>query len=215
MPKHLIIAVDGPAASGKGTIAKRIAAHYRLAHLDTGLLYRAVGATVLSKGLDPSDEGAATAAVDEISPAGLEDPQLRTPEVGKAASQVAAIPAVREALLNYQRRFATHPPERSFGAVLDGRDIGTVVCPDAEVKFFIIASPETRAHRRYLELSAKGSDLTEAQVLADIRERDARDANRDTAPMTMAPGAYLLDTTNLSIEAAFAAVRAFIDGQLE
>lgn len=213
MPKTLIIAVDGPAASGKGTIAKRIAAAYDLAHLDTGLLYRAVGAGVLAAGDDPADEAAALAAVKRITPEALADPALRDPEIGKAASVVAAIAAVRAALLDYQRGFAHHPPGGKAGAVLDGRDIGTVVCPDADVKFYVDAAPETRARRRFLELKAGGSALSEAQVLADIKERDARDAGRETAPLTIAPGAYLLDTTDLSIEAAFAAVRAFIDGQ--
>ena len=210
----MIIAVDGPAASGKGTLARKIAAHYNLAHLDTGLLYRAVGAAVLRAGHDPADQQAALAAARALSAEGLDDPFLRTSEVGRAASIVAANADVRAALLDYQRAFATEPPEGKDGSVLDGRDIGSVVCPDADVKFFVTADPEVRAHRRFLELKAKDASMTEDRVLADIRERDARDAGRGAAPMVVAPGAYLLDTSDLSIEAAFAAARAFIDGHL-
>ena len=214
-PAAMIIAVDGPAASGKGTLARLLAASYGLAHLDTGLLYRAVGVGVLQAGGDPADETAALKAVSHLVEQDLDDPALRTSKAGGAASQVAAIPAVRTALLEYQRRFANSPPGDAAGAVLDGRDIGTVVCPNADIKFFIKASPEVRARRRYLELSSNGSVTTEGEVLADILERDARDANRDIAPMVRAPAAYLIDTSDLSIEAAFAAARAFIDGHLK
>ncbi|EEX08256.1 cytidylate kinase [Ruegeria lacuscaerulensis ITI-1157] len=185
------VAIDGPAAAGKGTISKAVAAHFGLAHLDTGLLYRAVGRRTLD-GTDPV-EAARSLTAEE-----LEQGDLRTAEIAQAASKVAVIPEVRAALIDFQRSFA----RRAGGAVLDGRDIGTVICPEAEVKLFVTASPEVRAERRYLELVAKGADVTRAQVLADVRERDARDAERSTAPMKPADDAVLLDTTDLSIEAA-------------
>ena len=185
------VAIDGPAAAGKGTISKAVAAHFGLAHLDTGLLYRAVGRRTLD-GTDPV-EAARSLTAEE-----LEQGDLRTAEIAQAASKVAVIPEVRAALVDFQRSFA----RRAGGAVLDGRDIGTVICPEAEVKLFVNASPEVRAERRYLELVGKGTDVTRAQVLADVRERDARDAERSTAPMKPADDAVLLDTTDLSIEAA-------------
>lgn len=185
------VAIDGPAAAGKGTISKAVAAHFGLAHLDTGLLYRAVGRRTLD-GTDPV-EAARSLTAEE-----LEQGDLRTAEIAQAASKVAVIPEVRAALVDFQRSFA----RRAGGAVLDGRDIGTVICPEAEVKLFVTASPEVRAERRYLELVGKGADVTRAQVLADVRERDARDAERSTAPMKPADDAVLLDTTDLSIEAA-------------
>jgi cytidylate kinase len=195
----MIIAIDGPAASGKGTLAKRIAAHFGLAHLDTGLLYRAVARDVRKLGGALDDAEGAAAAARWLDPATLDDPNLRGPGVGEAASVVARIPAVRAAVLEYQRDFARAPQ----GAVLDGRDIGTVVCPDAEVKIFVTATPEVRANRRYLEMLGRGEATTFEAVLADIRERDARDTAREASPMRPAPDAVLLDTTDLDIEAAF------------
>ncbi|MGB3314685.1 MAG: d(CMP) kinase [Albidovulum sp.] len=192
------VAIDGPAAAGKGTISKAVATHFGFAHLDTGLLYRATGRRVLA-GEEPVE------AAQELRPEDLDRDDLRTAEVAQAASRVAAVPEVRAALIAFQRAFA----RREGGAVLDGRDIGTVICPDAEVKLYVTASDEVRAARRYLELSAKGAATSPAEVLDDLRARDARDAGRDTAPMKPAPDALLLDTTNLSIEAAVEeAVRA-------
>jgi cytidylate kinase len=212
----LVIALDGPAASGKGTLARRIAEHYGLAHLDTGSLYRAVGWLVREAGSDPADVKAAVAAVARITPEVLAAPALRTAEAGRDASIVAALGPVRAALLDFQRDFASHPPGAKRGAVLDGRDIASVVCPDARVKIFVTASAEARAHRRYLELRIKGpKGLSEEAILADLKERDARDAARKDAPMVRADGAHLLDTTDLSIEAAFAAACAIIDDQLD
>ena len=204
----MIIAIDGPAASGKGTLSRRIARHYGFTHLDTGLLYRAVAARVLWDGGDPNDSRAALQAARRIDPALLDDPDLRSDEVGKAASIVAAMPEVRAALLDYQRSVAATPP----GAVLDGRDIGTVVCPDADVKFYVTADISVRAERRYLELAAKGDAADSSEVLEDLKVRDARDSGRADAPLSLAEDAHLLDTTNLDIEAAFTAAVAIIDG---
>jgi CMP/dCMP kinase len=203
----VIIAVDGPAASGKGTLARRLAQHYGLPHLDTGLLYRAVGLAVRRAGDDPADPAAAETAALALDLAGFEDAELRTAAAGELASIVAAIPAVRTALLDHQRAFAA----RTGGAVLDGRDIGTVVCPGATVKLFVTASPEERARRRHLELEAQGRALTFEDVLADIRRRDDRDATRPVAPMRPADGARLLDTTDLDIEAAFQAALDIVE----
>nr|WP_321251358.1 (d)CMP kinase [uncultured Ruegeria sp.] len=185
------VAIDGPAAAGKGTISKGVAEHFGFAHLDTGLLYRAVGRHTLV-GVDP------VAAALALTAEELAQGDLRTAEIAQAASKVAVIPEVRAALVDFQRTFA----RRAGGAVLDGRDIGTVICPAAEVKLFVTASAEVRAERRYLELSAKGAGVTRDQVLADVRERDARDAERSAAPMKPADDAVLLDTSDLSIEAA-------------
>ena len=195
----MIIAIDGPAASGKGTLAKRIAAHFGLHHLDTGLLYRAVARDVQRLGAALDDAERAAAAARALDPAGLDDPDLRKPGAGEAASIVARIPQVRAALLEFQRSFAQLSP----GAVLDGRDIGTAVCPDADVKIYVTATPEVRAERRFLEMQGRGEAATYEGVLADIRRRDQRDASRDTAPMRSADDAFLLDTSNLDIEAAF------------
>ena len=195
----MIVAIDGPAASGKGTLAKRIAAHFGLHHLDTGLLYRAVARDVQRLGAALDDAERAAAAARALDPAGLDDPDLRKPGAGEAASIVARIPQVRAALLEFQRSFARRPP----GAVLDGRDIGTAVCPDADVKIYVTATPEVRAERRYLEMQGRGEAATYEGVLADIRRRDQRDASRDTAPLRSADDAFLLDTSNLDIEAAF------------
>jgi cytidylate kinase len=195
----MIIAIDGPAASGKGTLARRIADRFGLDHLDTGLLYRAVARDVKRRGADPSDAQAAIDAARALDPATLDDPHLRDPGVGEAASVVARIRAVRAAILDYQRSFA----RRQGGAVLDGRDIGTVVCPDADVKIYVTASPEVRARRRLLEMEGRGEAAAYETVLAEIRDRDARDAAREVSPMRPADDAFLLDTSDLDIEAAF------------
>jgi cytidylate kinase len=196
-----VIAIDGPAASGKGTIARRVAAALGFAHLDTGTLYRVVGLTVLRRGGDPSNAGHAEAAVSSLDLSLIEDPALRAHDTAVAASKVAAVQAVRDALLSFQRNFAAHPPG-GRGAVLDGRDIGTVICPEATVKLFVTAAPQVRARRRFLELSSNGTLVSEAEVLADIQSRDARDSGRAIAPLRPAADAHLLDTTHLDIEAA-------------
>lgn len=203
----MIIALDGPAASGKGTLARKLAAHYGLRYLDTGSLYRAVAWSVLDKGQDPADEAAALHAAQNLDLSQIDDADLRTIDVGHAASIVAVMPEVRAAILSFQREFANHQP----GAVLDGRDIGTVVCPEADAKLFVTASIEARALRRYLELKASGSDVDEAHVLQTLSERDARDAAREIAPMIKAEDAHLLDTSNLDIESAFQAAVEHID----
>jgi CMP/dCMP kinase len=202
----LIIAIDGPAASGKGTLAKRIAAHFGLAWLDTGLLYRAVARDVLARGGNLDDVIAAEAAARAVVAETLADAGLRGPQAGEAASIVAKIPEVRVALLDYQRAFA----QQDGGAVLDGRDIGTVVCPDAHVKIFVTASDEARAHRRFLEHQARGESVTYDELLADIRRRDARDSGRAAAPMHAAADALHLDTTDLDAEQAFQAALQLI-----
>jgi CMP/dCMP kinase len=199
----MIIAIDGPAASGKGTLGKRLAAHYRLRHLDTGLIYRAVAKALLDGGYALDDRGQAVAAAQGLDPSRFDD-GLKAHAVGEAASRVSVIPEVREALLAFQREFGRVSP----GAVLDGRDIGTVIFPDAEVKIFVTATPEIRARRRSLELTAAGQRIDEAAVLADIRRRDERDTRRAAAPLKPAPDAHLLDTTHLDIDAAF---RAAVD----
>jgi cytidylate kinase len=206
----MIVAIDGPAASGKGTIGKRVAAHYGLAYLDTGTLYRAVARDTLASGGDPADAHAALKSAKALDPSTLGDASLRGLGLGEAASLVAKHGEVRKALLAYQRDFARAP----CGAVLDGRDIGTVICPDADVKLFVTATAEERARRRYLELKQAGVAMTEAEVLADIRRRDERDKNRAAAPLRKAPDAYLLDTTNLDIDAAFKAAIDLIDAAM-
>ena len=193
------VAIDGPAAAGKGTISKAVAAHFRFAHLDTGLLYRAVGAKTLD-GADPVE------AARNLDPVDLENARLRTPDVAQAASRVAVLPDVRAALTDFQRSFARRPG----GAVLDGRDIGTVICPEAEVKLFVTASAEVRARRRYDELLAKGHEVTLEAVLADVQSRDARDSDRATAPLIPADGAVVLDTSELSIYEAVATAIAAV-----
>jgi cytidylate kinase len=203
----MIIAIDGPAASGKGTLAKRLAQHYRLPHLDTGLLYRGVGRAVLDAGHDLADETAAREVASRLVVETLDEDRLRGPEMGEAASVVAAFPAVRALLLDVQRRFAAQPG----GAVLDGRDIGTVIAPGADAKIFVTASPEERARRRHLELNRRGEPVPYDEVLADIRRRDERDAGRGTAPLKAADDAALLDTTSLDIEAAFRAALALVE----
>ena len=205
----MIIAVDGPAASGKGTVARALARHFNLPHLDTGLLYRAVAYTVRRLELDPTREPDAIAACDfdELT---LADPALRDDEVGQLASVVSAHPLVRAALFQRQKRFANQPG----GAVLDGRDIGTVIAPDADAKLFVKATVAVRARRRHHELLARGQELTYDQVLSDIRARDARDSARSTAPLTQAADAASLDTSNLSIEAAVARAVALVEGRM-
>ncbi len=209
-----VIAVDGPSAAGKGTLARRLAADLGFAHLDTGALYRATALKVLRAGADPRDVAAAAAAARDITSADLADPALRDEAVGNAASEVAALPEVRAALLAFQRRFARHPPDGAPGAVLDGRDIGTVVCPDADAKLFVTASEAVRARRRYLELRADNPDISEDAVLADLRARDVRDASREAAPLRPAQDAHLLDTSNLDIDSAVRAAKALIVSDL-
>jgi cytidylate kinase len=202
----MIIAIDGPAASGKGTLAKLIAQHWGLPCLDTGLLYRAVARDVVSRGFKLGDAWAALAMARRLDPATLDDPRLRSPGAGEAASIVASMPHVRAALLAYQRAFAARPG----GAVLDGRDIGTVVCPQADAKVYVTARPEVRARRRYLERQGQPGAPSYEAVLADIERRDARDAGRESAPMRPAPDADLLETSDLDIEAAFEAAVGLI-----
>ncbi|MFG1227288.1 (d)CMP kinase [Xanthobacter wiegelii] len=204
----MIIAIDGPAASGKGTLARRLAAHYGLPHLDTGLLYRAVGARCLKEGR-LGDEGASVAAALSLDVSALDPDALRTAELGEAASVVAARPGVRAALLDLQRRFAA----QTGGAVLDGRDIGTVICPDAPAKLFVTARPEVRAERRFRELAGRGETIAYDAVLADILKRDERDSGRSSAPLLKADDAVLLDTSDLGIEAAFAAALAIVEAR--
>jgi cytidylate kinase len=199
----VIIAIDGPAASGKGTLGKHLAAHFGLRHLDTGLLYRAVAKALLDQGAPLTDRPRAIAAARALDPARFDEAALKSHTVGEAASIVSLIPEVRAALVDYQRAFATRPP----GAVLDGRDIGTVIAPDAEVKIFVTASAYERARRRARELTAQGIQADEAEILADIERRDERDRSRAVAPLAPAPDAHLLDTTHLDIDAA---VRAAI-----
>ncbi len=199
----MIIAIDGPAAAGKGTLARRLATELGFALLDTGALYRATGLAVLASGNDPEDAAAATAAAQSLNPATFGDPALRTDEVAQAASKVSAIPQVRQALLDFQRHFAHNPPEGKPGAILDGRDIGTVVCPDAAVKLFVTASVEVRAERRLKELQQRGVLSIYSRVLHDMQERDARDASRAVAPMTAAADAVVIDTSDMDADQVF------------
>jgi CMP/dCMP kinase len=200
----MIIAIDGPAASGKGTLAKKLAAHYRLRHLDTGLIYRAVAKALLDAGQSPSNQARAVAAAEALDPSRFDEAALKSQAVGDAASLVSAIPEVRGALVAFQRSFGRTPP----GAVIDGRDIGTVIFPDAAVKIFVTAAPQARAERRTAELRAAGAAVDAAAVLEDIRRRDERDTSRAASPLKAAPDAHLLDTTHLDIDAAF---RAAVD----
>ncbi|MBS0224497.1 MAG: (d)CMP kinase [Proteobacteria bacterium] len=201
MTERLVIAIDGPSASGKGTLAKRLAAHFGLPHLDTGLLYRAVGWISARTGRSPVEVARCLTASD------LSNPELRGDEAGQAGSRVAAIPEVRTNLLNLQREFSS----QAIGAVLDGRDIGTVICPDAPVKLFVTASIESRAERRFQELHGRGVDTIKPRVLAEMAERDRRDSERAAAPLKAAPDAWLLDTSDMDADAAFAAALAFIE----
>jgi cytidylate kinase len=198
----MIIAIDGPAAAGKGTLARRLADELDLAYLDSGTLYRATGWAVLEGGGDPADPDTAVAAAEALDTATIDNPALRTDRVADAASKVAAIPGVRAALLDFQRRFAAAPPDGAAGAVLDGRDIGTVVCPDADIKFFVTASVEERARRRVKELLERGEDAIYGAVLQEMQERDARDRDREVAPLKPAEDAIVIDTTDLDADAA-------------
>ncbi len=203
----MIIAIDGPAASGKGTLGKRLAQHYGFRHLDTGVIYRAVAKTLLDQGFELTDEARAVAAAMALDPTKFSDPTLKSQRIGDAASVVSAIPTVREALVSFQRQFAAEPP----GTVLDGRDIGTVICPHAEVKIFVVADPQVRARRRTLEALGRGEAADEALVLADIIRRDERDRNRAAAPLKAAAGAHILDNSNLDVEGSVAAAIAIVE----
>ncbi|HYJ83346.1 MAG TPA: (d)CMP kinase [Allosphingosinicella sp.] len=205
----MIVAVDGPAASGKGTIAKAIARHYRLPHMDTGLLYRAVALNLLRFGGDPDSEFAAARACD-FSQTDFADPELKSEAAGGIASRISAYPLVRSALAERQRDFAAQPG----GAVLDGRDIGTIIAPGADAKLFVTASPEVRARRRFEELTRMGLAVHEADVLLDIRARDERDSNRAAAPLIMADDAVLLDTSAMGVDEAIAAAVAAVDRKI-
>ncbi len=205
------VAIDGPAAAGKGTISKAVARHFGFAHLDTGLLYRAVGVITLDRGRGVIDPIVAEEMAKRLKEEHLARDDLRSPRVARAASKVAVIPGVRAALLNFQKTFA----KREGGAVLDGRDIGTVICPDADAKLFVTATDEVRAKRRFDELTAKGTETTPEAVLHDLQTRDARDAGRDDAPMMQADDAVLLDTTKLDIDAAVAEAVALIQNRLD
>jgi cytidylate kinase len=203
----MIIAIDGPAASGKGTLGRRLARHYGFRHLDTGLIYRAVAKMLLDRDFELTDEAQAVAAAMALDPEIFGDLALKSQRIGDAASVVSAIPRVREALVNFQRQFAAAPP----GAVLDGRDIGTVICPNADVKIFVVADPQVRAHRRALEAAARGEAADEALILADIIKRDDRDRNRAAAPLKAAADAHVLDNSNLDVEGSVAAAVAIVE----
>ena len=209
-PRAFVIAVDGPAASGKGTLARRLAGHLGYAYLDTGLIYRAVGLALIRQNLAKAELGAALDAASNLSPQDLDDPELRDDKAAGMASQVAALPEVRKALIDYQREFSRKPPGQAKGVVLDGRDIGTVICPDADAKIFVDASVETSANRRVKELRERGVAAIYARVLQDMKERDTRDRSRSVAPMVPAEDAHSLDTTNLDADGAFHAALGFI-----
>ena len=209
----MIIAIDGPGAAGKGTVARRLAQHFGYAYLDTGLLYRAVAKRVLDAGNDPADAARAAETARALAPMHLEDSQLRREEVARAAAIVAQHPDVRAALLAFQRRFAAAPPGGAPGAVIDGRDIGTVVCPDAPAKLFVTAGVDERARRRTLELQGRGEEAIYSRVLEELAARDRRDSERAIAPLAAAKDAHVLDTTELDADAAFAAAKAFVLGR--
>ena len=198
-----VIALDGPAASGKGTLARRLARHFGYAHLDTGLIYRAVGMKLARAGEDPSDVARATVVSQGLVAADLDTPDLRGDEAADAASKVAVIPGVRAALLAFQQNFAAHPPGGAAGAVLDGRDIGTVVCPGAQAKLYVTASAEIRAGRRLKELRERGQEAIYGRVLQDMKERDARDSDRGVAPLVPADDAIIIDTGPLDADQVF------------
>ncbi|HJQ59730.1 MAG TPA: (d)CMP kinase [Vineibacter sp.] len=211
--RPLVITVDGPSAAGKGTLARRLAAHYGLAHLDTGSLYRAVGRRVLRQGRDPADATYAAEVARDLQPVDLEDSELRSEAASQAASVVAAIAAVRTNLLDWQRQFAARPPGGRPGAVLDGRDIGTVICPDAAAKLFVTAGLEARAERRFRELQAAGANPIRRAVLDEMAARDRRDSERATAPLAPAQDAFVIDTSTLDADAVFERAVAFIDSK--
>jgi CMP/dCMP kinase len=206
----MIIAVDGPAASGKGTVARAVAAHFQLPYKDTGLLYRAVALNLLQMGGEPESEFAAARACD-LSQIDLDDPELKSETVGGVAARISGYPFVRQALLDRQRRFAAQPG----GAVLDGRDIGTVIAPNADAKLYVTARPEVRAHRRCMELERMGLHVSLQDVLTDIRARDDRDLSRAASPLHAAPGADVIDTSDLSIDAAAAEAIAAVHRQIK
>ena len=208
----MIIAVDGPAAAGKGSLTRKLAEHFNLARLDTGMIYRAVGLKALKIG-DPADEKVAVEAAQLLSFDDLDQQGLRDEAAGNAASQVAAIPAVRDILLKFQRNFAANPPNDKIGAVLDGRDIGTVVCPDAPYKLFISASPEVRAERRYKELQERGEEAIRSAILRDIIDRDERDRSRTVAPLEPATDAEVIDTSDMDADAVYAAALNYISSR--
>jgi CMP/dCMP kinase len=214
-PPTFVVAIDGPAASGKGTLARRLARHFGLAHLDTGRLYRATAFLVLADGADPSDPRAAERAARRVEVGLLADPRLDGEAVGAAASVVAAIPAVRRALIAFQRDFAADPPPRAKGAVLDGRDIGSVVCPLADVKLFVTAEAPVRARRRVEELRRTGAPAIYQTVLQDLIARDRRDRERRTAPLAVPPGAIVIDTTALDADAVFDRAAAHVARLIE
>ena len=203
----MIIAIDGPAASGKGTLGKRLASHYGFRHLDTGVIYRAVAKVLLDQGFELTDEARAVAAAMALDPEKFGDPELKSHQIGEAASVISVLPKVREALVSFQRQFAAEPP----GAVLDVRDIGTVICPNAEVKIFVVADPAVRARRRTLEARSRGEAADEAMILADILKRDERDKNRAAAPLKAAADAHILDNSNLDIEGGVRAAIAIVE----
>ncbi len=212
--RPFVVAIDGPAASGKGTLARQLAKCFGLAHLETGALYRATALLILDANGDPADPAAAAAAARCVTAELLSDARLRDEAVARAASLVAANPEVRRALLDFQRNFAAHPPPPAKGAVLDGRDIGSVVCPSANVKLFVTADPKVRAQRRLDELRAAGRAAIYEDVLQELNERDIRDAGRSAAPMVAPPDATIVDTTTLDIAAAFARVSAILSRAL-
>ena len=214
-PKSIVISVDGTAASGKGTLAKKLARHFGFAHLDSGALYRLTALAVLDANGDPQNQADALKGAQTIDFNRAGDPAIRTDVVGKAASHVAAIPAVRDALLEFQRNFLAHPPGGSPGAVMDGRDIGTVICPGATAKLYVDARLEVRARRRWAELKAMGIRRTEQDVVAELGARDQADKNRPISPLKQAPDADLLDTSDLGIDAAFAAALALVSPKVE
>jgi cytidylate kinase len=213
--RGFVVTVDGPSAAGKGTLARRLAGHFGFDFLDTGALYRGVGLSVLRQGLDPADEKAATAAAKALRADILADPALRAEATSSAASKVAAIPSVRAAILNWQRDFARDAARNSGGAVLDGRDIGTVVCPNADGKLFITASLEARAERRVKELQARGETAIYARVLQDMQERDARDQGRSISPTKPATDALIIDTSDLTADQVFERALAFIASKMK
>ncbi len=209
----MIIAIDGPAGAGKGTLANRLAEHFGLAKLDTGLLYRAVGMKVVRSESDPENEPLATIMAQGLTASDMEADDLRTEEAGSAASKVSVFPGVRRALLEFQRNFATNPPGNTKGAILDGRDIGTVVCPDADVKFFITAAVEVRAGRRYRELLGRDGKADYDQVLEDMKIRDARDQDRNASPLLAAPDACQIDTSGMDVDTVFDTALDFVSAK--